>query len=162
MKIETINENYNVTLTISNEVGDKLYEAKTNTNTIQDIDAMTGDNALMEFYNAGLREIKRSNFMKTETKYKLEDVEAIETTATTGNIIGKFDEFLYRIKNSGTLYCGPKIYKYIQMSSKYKVESNENNLEFPVLFGTWVNGDQKISLYLSPDKCKDDEFIIES
>jgi hypothetical protein len=100
--------------------------------------------------------------MKTETKYKLEDVEAIETTATTGNIIGKFDEFLYRIKNSGTLYCGPKIYKYIQMSSKYKVESNENNLEFPVLFGTWVNGDQKISLYLSPDKCKDDEFIIES
>jgi hypothetical protein len=48
------------------------------------------------------------------------------------------------------------------MSSKYKVEENENNLEFPVLFGTWVNGEQTISLYLSPDKCKDDEFIIEN
>jgi len=36
MKIETINENYNITLTISNEVGVKLHEAKTNTNTIQD------------------------------------------------------------------------------------------------------------------------------
>jgi len=100
--------------------------------------------------------------MKTETKYKLEDVEAIETTTNTSNIIRKFDEFLYRIKNSGMLYCGPKIYKYLQISSKYKVESNENNLEFPVFFGKWVNGDQTISLYLSPDKCKEDEFIIES
>jgi hypothetical protein len=61
MKIETIDKKYNVTLTISNEVGDKLYEAKTNTNTIQDIGAMTGDNALMELYNNGLREIKFSN-----------------------------------------------------------------------------------------------------
>ena len=61
MKIETINEKYNITLTISNEVGDKLYEAKTDTNTIQDIGAMTGDNALVELYNAGLREIKESN-----------------------------------------------------------------------------------------------------
>jgi uncharacterized protein YdaL len=61
MKIETINEKYNITLTISNEVGDKLYEAKTDTNTIQDIGAMTGDNALMELYNAGLREIKKVN-----------------------------------------------------------------------------------------------------
>jgi hypothetical protein len=61
MKIETINENYNITLTISNEVGDKLHEAKTNTNTIQDIFAMIGDNALLELYNAGLREIKKSN-----------------------------------------------------------------------------------------------------
>ena len=61
MKIETINEKYNVSLTISNEVGDKLYEAKTDTNTIQDIGAMTGDNALVELYNAGLREIKKSN-----------------------------------------------------------------------------------------------------
>jgi hypothetical protein len=100
--------------------------------------------------------------MKTKTTYKIEDVEAIETTATTSNIIKKFDEFLYRIKNSGTMYCGPKIYKYIQMSSKYKVEGNENNLEFPVLFGTWVNEEQTISLYLSPDKCKEGEFIIES
>jgi hypothetical protein len=31
-----------------------------------------------------------------------------------------------------------------------------------LLFGTWVNEGQTISLYLSPDKCKDDEFIIES
>jgi len=61
MKIETINEKYNITMTISNEVGDKLYEAKTDTNTIQDIGAMTGDNALVEHYNAGLREIKKSN-----------------------------------------------------------------------------------------------------
>ncbi len=61
MKIETINENYNITLTISNKVGDKLHEAKTDTNTIQDIGAMTGDNALVELYNTGLREIKRSN-----------------------------------------------------------------------------------------------------
>lgn len=61
MKIETINENYNITLTISNKVGDKLHEAKTNTNTIQDIFAMTGDNALVELYNNGLREIKKSN-----------------------------------------------------------------------------------------------------
>jgi tRNA U34 5-methylaminomethyl-2-thiouridine-forming methyltransferase MnmC len=61
MKMETINENYNVTLTISNEVGDKLHEAKTNTNTIQDIGAMTGDNALIELYNNGLRDIKKSN-----------------------------------------------------------------------------------------------------
>jgi hypothetical protein len=60
-EIETINENYNITLTISNEVGDKLHEAKTNTNTIQDIGAMTGDNALMELYNNGLREIKKVN-----------------------------------------------------------------------------------------------------
>ena len=59
--METINENYNVTLTISNEVGDKLHEAKTNTNTIQDIGAMTGDNALIELYNNGLRDIKKSN-----------------------------------------------------------------------------------------------------
>ena len=57
---------------------------------------------------------------------------------------------------------GSKIYKYIQMSSKYKVENDENNLEFPVLFGTWVKEEQTISLYLSPDKCKDGEFIIES
>ena len=61
MKIETIDKKYNVTLTISNEVGDKLYEATTDTNTIQDIDAMTGDNALMELYNNGLRVIKKSN-----------------------------------------------------------------------------------------------------
>ena len=61
MKMETINENYNITLTISNEVGDKLHEAKTNTNTIQDIGAMTGDNALIELYNNGLRDIKKSN-----------------------------------------------------------------------------------------------------
>jgi len=61
MKMETINENYNVTLTISNEVGDKLHEAKTNTNTIQDIGAMTGDNVLIELYNNGLRDIKKSN-----------------------------------------------------------------------------------------------------
>jgi len=61
MKMVTINENYNVTLTISNEVGDKLHEAKTNTNTIQDIGAMTGDNALIELYNNGLRDIKKSN-----------------------------------------------------------------------------------------------------
>ena len=61
MKMETINENYNVTLTISNEVGDKLHEAKTNTNTIQYIGAMTGDNALIELYNNGLRDIKKSN-----------------------------------------------------------------------------------------------------
>jgi hypothetical protein len=48
------------------------------------------------------------------------------------------------------------------MSSKYKVEENENNLEFPVLFGKWTNEEQTISLYLSPDRCKDDEFIIEN
>ena len=61
MKIETIPENYNITLTISNKVGVKLHEAKTNTDTIQDIGAMTGDNALVELYNNGLREIKKSN-----------------------------------------------------------------------------------------------------
>ena len=61
MKTETINEKYNITLTISNDIGDKLYEAKTDTNAIQDIGAMTGDNALVELYNAGLREIKKVN-----------------------------------------------------------------------------------------------------
>ncbi len=61
MKIETIPENYNITLTISNEVGVKLHEAKTNTDTIQDIGAMTGDNALVELYNNGLREIKKES-----------------------------------------------------------------------------------------------------
>lgn len=70
MKIETINENYNITLTISNEVGDKLHEAKTNTNTIQDINAMTGDNALVELYNNGLREIKKNNDELTTNVYR--------------------------------------------------------------------------------------------
>ena len=60
MKIETINEKYNVTLRISNEVGDNWYEAKTDTDTIQDI-AMTGDNLLIELYNAGLIEFKRES-----------------------------------------------------------------------------------------------------
>ena len=61
MKIETINEKYNITLTISNDVEDKLYEAKTDTNTIQDIGAINGYNVLMELYNTGLREIKKLN-----------------------------------------------------------------------------------------------------
>jgi hypothetical protein len=47
------------------------------------------------------------------------------------------------------------------MSSKYKFEKNEGDtLEFPVFFGTWVNGEQTISLYFSPDKCDEDECII--
>ena len=102
--------------------------------------------------------------------YELENIIENISTLTPSEIIKKIDEFLY-ITNSfdekyggnfNTLYCGLTIYKYIQMSSKYKVEENENNLEFPVLFGKWVNGEQTISLYLSPDKCKDDEFIIEN
>jgi hypothetical protein len=47
------------------------------------------------------------------------------------------------------------------MSSKYKAESNENDLKFPMLFGTWVNEEQRLALYLSPDKCKEDEFILD-
>ena len=102
--------------------------------------------------------------------YELENIIENISTLTPSEIIKKLDDFLY-ITNSfdekyggnfHTLYCGLTIYKYIQMSSKYKVEENENNLEFPVLFGTWVNGEQTISLYLSPDKCKEDEFIIEN
>jgi hypothetical protein len=102
--------------------------------------------------------------------YELENIIENISTLTPSEIIKKLDEFLSSTKSFyekysvdlNTLYCGPKIYKYIQLSSKYKVENNENNLEFPVLFGTWVNEEQTISLYLSPDRCKDDEFIIES
>jgi len=103
--------------------------------------------------------------------YELENIIENISTLTPSEIIKKLDDFLY-ITNSfdekyggnfHTLYCGPKIYKYIQMSSKFKYEKNEGDaLEFPVLFGKWVNGDQTISLYLSPDRCKDDEFIIEN
>lgn len=102
--------------------------------------------------------------------YELENIIENITTLTPSEIIKKIDEFLSSTKSFyekysvdlNTLYCGPKIYKYIQMSSKYKVENTENNLEFPLLFGTWSNEEKQISLYLSPDKCKDDEFIIES
>jgi len=102
--------------------------------------------------------------------YELENIIENISTLTPSEIIKKLDDFLY-ITNSfdekyggnfHTMYCGLKIYKYIQMSSKFKVENNENSLEFPVLFGKWVNGDQTISLYLSPDKCKEDECIIEN
>jgi hypothetical protein len=99
--------------------------------------------------------------MKTKTIYKLEDVIADNPTATHIEIIKKIDDFLSSKKRFHALYCGPKIYKYIQMSSKFKAESNENNLEFPILFGTWVNGDQRLALYLSPNKCKEDEFILD-
>ena len=100
--------------------------------------------------------------MNTQTTYKLEDVIADNPTATPSEIIKKIDEFLINKKTTSSLFCGPRVYRYIQMSSKYKVEENENNLEFPVLFGKWANEEQTISLYLSPDKCKEDEFIIES
>jgi hypothetical protein len=103
-------------------------------------------------------------------KYELENIIDDKSATTPSETIKKIDDLLCVTQsfdekyggNFNTMYCGRKIYKYIQMSSKYKVESNENNLEFPVLFGTWVNEGQTISLYLSPDKCKDDEFIIES
>jgi len=103
--------------------------------------------------------------------YELENIIENISTLTPSEIIKKIDEFLSSTKSFygkysvdlNTLYCGPKIYKYIQMSSKYKVEKNDGDtLEFPVLFGTWVNEEQTISLYLSPDKCKEGEFIIES
>jgi len=99
--------------------------------------------------------------MKTKIIYKLEDVIANNPTATPSEIIEKIDGFLSSKKRFGVLYCGPNVYKYIQMSSKYKFEQNENDLEFPVLFGTWVNEEQKLALYLSPDKCKEDEFILD-
>jgi hypothetical protein len=100
--------------------------------------------------------------MNTKTTYKLEDVIADNPTVTHIEIIKKIDEFLSSKKRFGVLYCGPKVYTYLQMSSKYKFEHNLNDLEFPVLFGTWVDEEQTISLYLSPDKCKEDEFIIEN
>jgi hypothetical protein len=100
--------------------------------------------------------------------YELENIIENITTLTPSEIIKKLDEFLY-ITNSfdekyggnfHTMYCGLKIYTYLQLSSKYKFEHNVNDLEFPVFFGKWVNGDQTISLYLSPDKCKENECII--
>ena len=100
--------------------------------------------------------------------YELENIIENITTLTPSEIIKKIDDFLY-ITNSfdekyggnfNTLYCGLHVYTYLQLSSKYKFEHNVNDLEFPVLFGTWVNEEQTISLYLSPDKCKENEFII--
>jgi len=99
--------------------------------------------------------------MKTKTTYKLEDVIADNPTATHSEIIKKIDEFLSSKKRFHVLYCGLKIYTYLQMSSKYKFEHNVNDLEFPVLFGTWINEEQRLALYLSPDKCKEDEFILD-
>ena len=99
--------------------------------------------------------------MKPKIIYKIEDVIADNPTATHSEIIKKIDEFLSSKKRFHVLYCGPTVYKYIQMSSNFKAESNENNLEFPVLFGTWVNEEQRLALYLSPDKCKEDEFILD-
>jgi len=99
--------------------------------------------------------------MKTKTTYKLEDVIADNPAATHSEIIKKIDEFLSSKKRFHVLYCGLKIYTYLQMSSKYKFEHNVNDLEFPVLFGTWINEEQRLALYLSPDKCKEDEFILD-
>ena len=102
--------------------------------------------------------------------YELENIIENISTLTPIEIIKKIDEFLSSTKsfdekyggNFNTLYCGLHVYTYLQLSSKYKFEHNVNDVELPVLFGTWVNGEQTISLYLSPDKCKEDEFIIES
>jgi hypothetical protein len=93
-------------------------------------------------------------------KYKLKNLIDDKTVTKPSEIIKKIDDFLSEIKYT-VLYCGQKVYTYIQMSSKYKFEKNENNLEFPIIFGTWVNGEQSIALYLSPDKCNEDEFILD-
>jgi hypothetical protein len=91
-----------------------------------------------------------------KTKYNIDAVKK-----DTGNIVQNFNDFLNQ-KDSGELHCGAKVYQCLQMSDKFKPKPTfvEERVEFPHLFGEWVNGDKTFYLFLSPNENREDEFFI--
>ena len=98
-----------------------------------------------------------------KTKYNLNDVMGGESIDANVKVVQKLNEFLTKGESFGVLYCGEKVYKYLQFSINFTHSVlNEENLELPIEFGTWSNEEKKITLYFSPDKYKEDEFTIEN
>ena len=77
-----------------------------------------------------------------------------------GRVVQKFNDFLIKKEFSGWLYCGEKIYKYLQLSDKFEYETHGENLDSPIEFGKWVNGDQSFYLNFLPEKYGENDFSI--
>ncbi len=98
-----------------------------------------------------------------EEKYTIGDVmgDGVIDGRFLGRVVQKFNDFLIKKEFSGVLYCGEKIYKYLQLADKFEYKPlDEENLDFPIEFGKWVNGDQSFSLNFWPEKYGENDFSV--